>query len=345
MHAPLNVGLIGAGRIGQVHAQTLAYGIPQARLAGIADVNAALAEATATRLGCPHWTADALALIADPQVDAVVIASPNETHAPLIIAAAQAGKPIFCEKPIDRALAETDRALAAVAAAGVPLQLGFQRRYDPAHLRTHELAEAGRLGPLLFVHSHTRDPEPPSGVLMAGSGGVFRDTCVHDFDAIRWITGSEIVGISAMASVTPEGDFQSHGEPDIAAITLHCANGVLGTIDAVRGVRYGYDVRTEVIGAAGTVMGGFARETPVIEYRPDGVVHDHVFWFPQRFGQAYADELRAWVANIRAGQPVTPDGVDGRQALVIALAAEESVRQGGQTIAVPPPARPTVAPA
>ncbi|MEO8289005.1 MAG: inositol 2-dehydrogenase [Chloroflexota bacterium] len=339
MNSPINVALIGAGRIGQVHAETLAHGIAGARLAGIAEINAQVAESTAARLGLSRWTTDPAELISDPDIQAVVIASPNDTHSSLIIAAAEAGKAIFCEKPIDKDLADTDRALAAVAKAGVPLQMGFQRRYDAAHMRSRALVEEGQLGKVIFVHSHTRDPEPPPAAIMAASGGIFRDTCVHDFDALRWIVGDEIVEITARSSVGPATNFTSSGEPDIATITVRFANGVLGHIDAVRGVLYGYDVRTEVIGDKATVMGGFHRETPVTQYSREGVIQDHVFWFPQRFGQAYADELQAWVNNISAGRPVTPTGVDGRQALVIALAAEQSVREGGQPVSVPPPSK------
>jgi myo-inositol 2-dehydrogenase/D-chiro-inositol 1-dehydrogenase len=212
------------------------------------------------------------------------------------------------------------------------LQLGFQRRYDAAHMHTRHAVQEGKLGRLIFVHSHTRDPEPPPATLWAVSGGIFRDTCVHDFDALRWIVGEEIVELTAMSSVGPDTNFTSSGEPDIAAIAVRFANGVLGHIDAVRGVRYGYDVRTEIIGTEATVMGGFHRDTPVTEFRPDGVRHDHVFWFPQRFGQAYRDELRAWVENLAAGRPITPTGEDGRQALVLALAAEESAAQGGAAV-------------
>ena len=332
MKTAINVALIGAGRIGQVHAETLAYGVPGARLAGIADLNAALVEETATRLGVPRWTTDPLELINDPNIQAVVIASPNDTHADLIIASSSAGKAIFCEKPIDQDLARTEQALAAVATAGVPLQLGFQRRYDAAHLHTRQAVQDGKLGRLIFVHSHTRDPEPPPATLWASAGGIFRDTCVHDFDALRWIVGEEIVEVTAMASVGPSTNFTSAGEPDIAVISVRFANGVLGHIDAVRGVQYGYDVRTEIIGTEATLMGGYHRDTPVTEFRADGVRHDHVFWFPQRFGQAYRDELRAWVENMAAGRPVSPNGDDGRQALVLALAAEESVRQGSKAV-------------
>ena len=268
-------------------------------------------------------------MIAGPEIDAIVIASPNDTHAQLIVAAAEAGKAVFCEKPIDRVLAATDRALAAVAAAGVPLQMGFQRRYDTAHVQTRQAVAEGTLGRVIFVHSHTRDPEPPPATYAAGSGGVFRDTCVHDFDAVRWLVGDEIVEVTAVANVGPATNFTAAGVPDIAAITVRFAGGTLGHIDAVRGVLYGYDVRTEVIGDKATIMGGYHRDTPVTHFSAAGVTHDHVFWFPQRFGQAYADELRAWAANVAAGRPVTPTGQDGRQALVLALAAEESVRRGG----------------
>lgn len=337
MNTPINIGLIGVGRIGQVHASTLALGVPGARLAGIADVNGKLAEETATRLACPRWTADPLELIDDPQIQAIAIASPNDTHAALIIACAAAGKAIFCEKPIDRDLGRTDDALAAVEKAGVPLQIGFQRRYDAAHVHTRRMVEEGRLGQLLFVHSQTRDPEPPPATIMAASGGVFRDTCSHDFDALRWITGQEITEVTAISSAGPATGFTSSGEPDIAVMAVRFSGGTLGHIDAVRGVLYGYDVRTEIIGSAATVMGGYHRETPVTEFSASGVKHDHVFWFPQRFGQAYVDELRAWVANVAEGRDVTATGVDGRQALVLALAAEESVRRGGSPVTVPAP--------
>ena len=275
MKRVINVGLIGAGRIGQVHAQTLSTGAPGARLAGIADLNAQVVEETAARFDIPRWTTDPLDLINDPGIDAVAIASPNDTHAGLIIAAASAGKAIFCEKPIDPDLARTEQALAAVAKSGVPLQLGFQRRYDTAHVETRRAVEEGRLGRLIFVHSHTRDPEPPPSALWASAGGIFKDTCVHDFDALRWIVGEEIVEVSAMASVGPDTNFTSTGEPDIAVITVRFANGVLGHIDAVRGVQYGYDVRTEIAGTEATMMGGFDRYTPVTEYSREGVRHDH----------------------------------------------------------------------
>src|SRR5438105_138221 len=143
---PINVAVLGVGRIGQVHAETLASRVPLARLAGLADVNAKVAEETAARLDCPRWSTEPLDLVNDPNVQAVVIASPNDTHARLILAAAEAGKAIFCEKPIDKDLADTDRALAAVSRAGVPLQLGFQRRYDVAHVRSRRLVEEGKLG-------------------------------------------------------------------------------------------------------------------------------------------------------------------------------------------------------
>jgi myo-inositol 2-dehydrogenase/D-chiro-inositol 1-dehydrogenase len=339
MGTPINVGLVGVGRIGQVHAETLARAMPLARLAALADINAKVAEETAARLGCPRWSTDPLELVNDPNIQAILIASPNDTHARLIIASAGAGKAIFCEKPIDRDLADTDRALAAVARAGVPLQVGFQRRYDAAHVRSRSLVEQGQLGRVMFAHSHTRDPEPPPAAIMAASGGVFRDTCVHDFDALRWLVGDEITEVMATASVGPETNFTSSGEADIAAITLRFAGGTIGQIDAVRGVLYGYDVRTELIGSKSSVMGGYHQNTPVTQFGPGGSVQDHVFWFPQRFGQAYADEVHAWLENVAAGRPVTPTGADGRQALVLAIAAEESVKNGGHAVRVPAPVR------
>jgi myo-inositol 2-dehydrogenase / D-chiro-inositol 1-dehydrogenase len=336
MKTPLNVAVVGAGRIGQVHAQNLAGSIPDARLAGIAEVDEKVGQETAARLGC-RWTPDAMDLVRDPGVQAIVIASPNDTHAALIIAAAREGKAILCEKPIERDLTRTDEALAAVRQTGVPLQMAFQRRYDPAHIRTHDLAHEGKLGRLVFAHSHTRDPEPPPAVIPAGAGGIFRDTCVHDFDSLRWIVGAEIDRLSARSNVGPEATFTGTGETDVAIIMVYFTNGVLGHIDAVRGVQYGYDVRTEITGTEATAIGGFHRETPLDVFSARGVTHDHVFWFPERFAEAYNNELTAFVRNVLDGRPVTPTGDDGRQALVVAMAAEQSARNGGDGVDVPAP--------
>jgi myo-inositol 2-dehydrogenase/D-chiro-inositol 1-dehydrogenase len=224
-----------------------------------------------------------------------------------------------------------EEALAAAQEAGVPLQLGFQRRYDSSHIHAHRMVAEGKLGQIVFAHSHTRDATPRTDYT-SRSGGIFRDTCVHDFDALRFILGDEVVEITAVSNVSAEGGFVTAGGPEIASITLRFAGGTLAQVNTVRGILYGFDVRTEVIGTDASVAGGFAREVPVTEFRREGESSAQAYWFPQRFAQAYVDELRAWVENVLSDRPVSPTGDDGRQALRLAIAAEESLRRGGQTV-------------
>ncbi len=323
----VRVALIGAGRLGRRHAETLATQIPQAELIAIADANeeTARAAAAATRVG--RWTTDSEALIADPDIDAIAIASSTDTHGPLIIAAARAGKPIYCEKPIAIDLELTDAALDAVRTAGVYLQMGFQRRYDRGYQAAKELIDSGGLGRIESVRDVMRDPMPPHRTYLPASGGLFRDMTVHNFDALRWLTGDEVTEVYALGTAVTDPMFAEEGDIDTAIVTLRFAGGALAVIDNGRRTNFGYDVRTEIFGSEGAVFVGETRQTPIVRLGPDGVRHDHVHWFLDRFAQAYADELRAFVTAVVDGTRPGPSGDDARAALVLAYAAEASRRE------------------
>jgi myo-inositol 2-dehydrogenase/D-chiro-inositol 1-dehydrogenase len=323
----VRVALIGAGRIGQVHANSLTSAVPAAELALIADVNGPAAEALATRVRCERWSDDPEEAIADPAIDAVVIASSTESHAPLMIGAAAAGKQIFCEKPIALDLEATDRALDAVEAAGVRLQMGFQRRFDKAYAKAKELIDAGALGRVEMIHDAMRDPAPASREYLAGSGGLYRDMTIHNFDCVRWLMGKEATDVFAMGSAIVDPMFAELDDIDTSVVSLRFAGDGLGVIDNSRRAGFGYDVRTEVFGSAGALMIGYQRDTPLLRLDAAGIHADHIYWFLERFHQAYVDELKVFVDGIIDDTPSPVTGEDARAALVLAYAAEASRRE------------------
>lgn len=326
MPEQVRVAMIGAGRIGQRHAATLASLIPRAELAVVADVHGPSAEALATRVRAPAWSTDPEAVIADPKVDAVVIGSSTDSHAPLIIAAAAAGKAIFCEKPIALDLEATDRALDAVERAGVRLQMGFQRRFDKAYAKAKELIDAGALGRVEAIRDTMRDPAPASRAYLETSGGLYRDMTIHNFDCIRWMMGAEVTELFAMGSAIVDPMFQELDDIDTSVISLRFETDALGVIDNSRRSGFGYDVRTEVFGSEGALMIGYSRDTPMLRLDANGIHSDHIHWFLERFDQAYIDELKVFVDSIVDGTPPPITGDDARAALALAYAAEASRR-------------------
>jgi myo-inositol 2-dehydrogenase/D-chiro-inositol 1-dehydrogenase len=323
----VRVGLIGAGRIGQRHAATLASAIPCAELAVIADVNGPAAEALAARVRCDRWTDNPGEVIADPAIDAIVIASSTDSHAPLIIGAAQAGKQIFCEKPIALDLEATDRALDAVDRTGVRLQMGFQRRFDKAYRRAKELIDAGALGRIEAIRDTMRDPAPAPRAYLETSGGLYRDMAIHNFDCVRWMMGEEVSELFAMGSAIVAPVFRELDDIDTSVVSLRFANDSLGVIDNSRRSGFGYDVRTEVFGSEGALMIGYSRDTPMLMLDANGIHSDHIYWFLERFDDAYIEELKAFVDCIVEDTAPTVDGNDARAAMVLAYAAEASRRE------------------
>lgn len=324
---PIRIGVFGAGRIGNRHARTVSNDIPGAKLAAICDVNLEAATALAELTGCDRITSDPADILEDPSIDAIIIGTSTDSHAPLIEAAAVAGKQIFCEKPIALDLETTDRAIEAAARAGVQLQIGFQRRFDKAYARVSTMIDNGELGQIEAIRDTMRDPNPPHESYIPTSGGLFRDMVIHDFDCVRWLMGCEPVEIFAMGANLVDPVFAKYGDIDTCAVTIKFESGALGAIDASRRSGFGYDVRTEIFGSKSAVMIGEGRDTPMYRLDSNGVCSDHIFWFLERFDAAYVAEIRRFVDCLRNALPVPVTGADGRAALAMAYAAEASIAE------------------
>jgi len=322
----LQFAQFGAGRIGSIHAANLmANGGTSLRY--VIDVNEAAARELAGKYDAQ--VADTKKALADPEVDAVIIASSTDTHADLAIAAARAGKAIFCEKPIDLSLKRVDACLAAVRKAKVPMFVGFNRRFDPSFAALHARIGRGDIGKVEQVIVSSRDPGlPPMGYL-AVSGGKFRDMTIHDFDMARWLLGEEPVEIFAYGSCLVDPAVAKAGDIDSSMVLMKTRSGKLCHINNSRRAAYGYDQRIEVHGAKGRLMAGNRTPTSVELANGEAVSADKpMYFFLERYADAYRAELAAFVAALAAGKamPVGPE--DGRQALVLAEAALKSHQTG-----------------
>jgi myo-inositol 2-dehydrogenase/D-chiro-inositol 1-dehydrogenase len=324
----LNVGVIGAGRIGRVHTETLTYRMPAARVLAIADVNLAAAQQLAAVCGVPKATADYRDVLNDPAIDAVLICSGTDTHARFTEEAAHAGKHIFCEKPIAQSLAEIDQALAAVDKAGVKLQVGFNRRFDASFRRVRDAVERGEIGQPALLHIVSRDPAPPPVAYVKISGGMFLDMTIHDFDMARFLIGAEVEEVYVQAGVTVDPAIGEAGDVDTAVIMLKFANGVIGTIDNCRRASYGYDQRVEILGSRGAIS--------TMNNYPNGAVLSDgasvrrdlpLNFFMDRYTESFANELVAFVDAVLHDKPVPVTGSDARVPVVMGLAAGKSYRE------------------
>jgi len=324
----LNVGLIGAGMIGKVHAENLAYRIPEANLLAVADLNETAAQRVAADCRIPRATADYRTLLADPQIQAVVICSSTNTHAQIIMEAARAGKHIFCEKPIDFSLEKIDQALRMVDEQRVKLQIGFNRRFDPNFARVRQAVVQGEIGEPHLVHIVSRDPEPPTPEYVKTSGGIFMDMTIHDFDMARFLTGSEVVEIYAAGGVRIDPEIGKAGDLDTALLLLKFADGTLGTIDNSEKAAYGYDQRVEVFGSRGSVQIANNHPNNAVVSTGESVRHDlPLYFFIERYRDSYVTEIRCFIEAVLKDQPTPVSGLDGRAPVVMALAALKSVRE------------------
>ena len=256
MTEKVTIGIIGAGRIGRLHAENLAFRVPGAQVLAVSDIVPEVAQRCAAACGIPRALEDYRRILDDPAVEAVAICSSTDSHAQIIEEAAAAGKHIFCEKPIDFDLARIDRALAAVERAGVLLQVGFNRRFDPSFRRVRELVAAGAVGQPHLVRITSRDPAPPPIAYIQVSGGIFLDMTIHDFDMARFLIGSEVREVFAVGEVLVDPAIGAAGDLDTVLVTLRFENGALGMIDNSRRAVYGYDLRVEVFGSGGGGGGG-----------------------------------------------------------------------------------------
>jgi myo-inositol 2-dehydrogenase/D-chiro-inositol 1-dehydrogenase len=324
---PVRVGVIGVGRIGASHATLLAGEVPGARLAGIAGTRLAAAEALAQRLGC-RAVGDVRTLLADDEVEAVVIAAPTAAHAELVVAAAEAGKAIFCEKPMGMTLAEIDRGIAAAEAAGVALQVGFNRRFSHDFAAAHRIVASGDLGTPQLMRSLTRDPglADPSAVL---PGAIFTHTLIHDFDTLLWLNpGADPVSVYAAADALVAPRFRSAGLLDTAVVVITFDNGAIAVAEASFSAAYGYDVRGEVFGSAGMVTMGGAASSSVAHLDASGLHVATARGDVELFRSAFVGEFAEFVDAVREGRPPSVTGHDARRAFRLALASLESVETG-----------------
>jgi myo-inositol 2-dehydrogenase / D-chiro-inositol 1-dehydrogenase len=322
----VRLGLVGTGRIGAHHAATLST-LPEVDSLVVTDVDSARARRTAHAV---HATcaADADELFA-AGLDGVVIATATAAHPELILRAVAAGVPVFCEKPVASDIPGTLRVAAAVAGSAVPVQIGFQRRFDPGYAAARGAVRAGELGWVHTVRATTMDPAPPPASYVATSGGFFRDCSVHDFDAIRWVTGREVEQVYAVGANRGEEFFREAGDVDTAAALLTLDDGTLGLVSGTRYNAAGYDVRLEVLGSAGDLVAGLDDRVPLWSAEP-GVAWPAGPAYPgflERFRSAYQAELTVFV-DVAAGRVPSPCTVtDALEAFYVAEACELSRRE------------------
>ena len=325
--APLRIGVIGVGRIGRMHAELIAHQVPGATLAAVYDAHEPSSRGVAADLRDP--AAASLEELFGSDLDAVAICSSSDTHVELLIAAAEAGKAVFCEKPVSLDLAELDRALDAVQEAGVPFQIGFNRRFDPGHASVQRAVASGEIGDPHLVRISSRDPAPPPLHYVKNSGGLFLDMMIHDFDMARYVTGREVVEVFARGTVRVEPSFADAGDIDTALVTLVHDDGCLTAIDNSRRAAYGYDQRVEVFGAEGMAVSenphahAGAVLTAKGELRPP-----NPGFFLERYLPSYVREWEAFVGAVKTGTSPPVSTADARAPLVIGLAAGRSLREG-----------------
>ncbi len=318
--------LIGAGRIGRIHAANL-VALPGADLAWVADTDAAAADALARRTGARVTSADSA--IADPAVDAILIASSTDTHASLIEACAAAGKAIFCEKPLDIDLQRAARCLGVAERAGVLLHLGFNRRYDPGFARIRGEIASGRIGPLATLSITSRDPAPPPLDYVRRSGGLFRDMMIHDFDMARWLLGEEPVEVFARGACFVDATIASVGDVDTAMALLTTASGRMCQITNSRCCSFGYDQRIEAFGTLGMLRAENPTATRVERADEKGFTSDPALpFFLERYADAYRLELADFLRALAGDKVELATGRDGLKALEVADAAQSSHATG-----------------
>lgn len=321
----MKFGVIGAGRIGKIHAANIAAR-PDCQVAYVADVDAAAAEALAKASGAAVAGIDEI--IGARAVDAVAICAPTDMHADLIEQAARAGKAIFCEKPIALDVDRIRRCLDVVATTRAPLMIGFNRRFDPNFAALQARIAAGTIGAVEIVSVTSRDPAPPPISYIARSGGIFRDMMIHDFDMARFLLGEEPIAVSAMGSALVDPKIGEAGDVDSAVVVMETKSGKLAQISNSRRATYGYDQRIEAHGEKGMLSAANLRETTVEFAGAAGIVGDKVLnFFLERYALAYRLELDAFVAAVEAGRPPAPSGEDGLAANRLADAAFLSWRE------------------
>lgn len=324
----LRVGLLGAGRIGKVHAEAITSQVADAEIVRVVDVMLSSAEALGKQYSIPY-SDNPQDIFEDASIDAVLICSSTDTHSQFIVDSAEAGKHIFCEKPIDHDLARIDAALAAVEKAGVKILVGFNRRFDDNFAKVQQVVANGGVGEPHILRITSRDPAPPPVEYIKVSGGIFLDMMIHDFDMARFLIGSEVEEVYTLGAVMVDPAIGEAGDVDTAIVTLKFANGVIGSIDNSRQAVYGYDQRVEVFGSKGMVdVKNNLPNTHTI-YNADGVTSEKpLYFFLERYMAAYGNEMKVFVDCVVNDKPSPVNGQDGRAPVVIGMAAQKSLEEG-----------------
>jgi myo-inositol 2-dehydrogenase / D-chiro-inositol 1-dehydrogenase len=324
----VNIGIIGAGRIGKLHAENLVRN-PLIEMKAISDIYSDQVKSWAARMGIQKVTNDYRQILNNPEIHAVFICSPTDTHVSIIMDAAKAGKHIFCEKPISFDLEETQKALEIAQDCGIKFQTGFNRRFDPNFRQIREVVAAGKIGTPQIIKITSRDPEIPPQDYIKHSGGMFIDMSIHDFDMARFLSGSDVEEVYVQGAVLVDPVFSDYEDIDTAVITLKFKNGVIGVIDNSRRAVYGYDQRAEVFGSKGCVSIKNDLPSTAEVSTIEGVVSEKPkYFFLERYQEAYIKETNEFIDSLLYDKEVPVDGNDGLQAELIAHAAKKSLREG-----------------
>jgi predicted dehydrogenase len=315
--------------MGRRHAENLRRSVPGARLVAVADINLERARAVAAELEIEGAYRTAEELAAHPGLDAVAIASPPKYHLPAILAAAAAGKHIFCEKPVALSVEDADAAIAAAQRGGVILQVGHMRRYDPPYVAARQRIEAGEIGQVVVFKSIGRDQEtsPAGACQVEANGTLFHDSTSHDFDLARWLTGDEVVEVHAYGSTVAIPELKRVNSFDAGVVNLQFASGAIGNVESFMDAKYGYDIRTEIVGTKGSLFVGQLQQTPLVVMTRAGSSHDVIAHWLTRFAEAYHREMCDFIETVRHGREPRVTGHDGRESLAVAVAAVQSFRE------------------
>ena len=326
----IKVGIIGAGRIGRVHSESISKYVKGAEIKAISDIKVTEElQSWAASMGIPHVYDDYRKILQDPEIDAVLVCSSTNTHAPISIEAAQAGKHIFCEKPVDPNKDKIREVLDVVDKARVKFQVGFNRRFDHNFKAIKDRVVAGDIGEPHLIRVTSRDPDAPPIEYVKVSDGMFFDMTIHDFDMIRYLSGSEVVEVYAAGGVLVNPEIGKAGDIDTAVITLKLANGAIGVIDNSRKAVYGYDQRAEVFGSKGAVQTSNDTNSTAVYSCEAGVIAEKPkYFFLERYMQSFAEEIRCFIDSIVNDTPTAVNGNDGLQPVLIALAAQKSLEEG-----------------
>ncbi len=329
MGKTIKIGVIGAGRIGKIHAANIIKNFPDVEVKAVADIHAASIAEWAAGLGIANVYDDYKKIINDPEIGAVIICSSTDTHSKITIEAAQAGKHIFCEKPIDYDVDRIHAALDAVKKAGVKFQVGFNRRFDHNFKKVRDLIQSGAIGELQIVKVISRDPAPPPVEYVKVSGGMFLDMTIHDFDMVRYLTGSEVTEVYANAGVLVDKAIGEVGDVDTALISLKFKNGAIGMIDNCRQAVYGYDQRVEILGTKGGISVGNDTPTTVVVSTDSAVTQDKPkYFFLERYMESFEAEMKEFFNSVLQNKDTVVSGIDGLKPVLIGLAAQKSYKEG-----------------